>query len=53
MYETTRVPASETLIVKDPLKSVETPFEVPLTSTVAPGRGDPNSESTTVPVIAF
>ena len=39
--------------MKVPLKSVETPLEVPFTSTVAPGRGDPNSESTTVPVIAF
>ena len=53
MYETTKVPDSEALIVKAPLKSVETPLEVPLTSTVAPGRGEPNSESTTVPVTAF
>ena len=53
MYETTNVPDPEAVIVKAPLKSVETPLEVPLTSTVAPGNGDPNSESTTVPETVF
>ena len=53
MYEITKIPASEVLIVNVPSKSVETPFEVPLTRTVAPGRGLPSSASVTVPVRIF
>ena len=51
MYETTKVPESA-LIVNLPSKSVDTPFEVPLTKTVAPGRGTLFS-SVTVPVKMF
>ena len=47
------MPDPDAFIVNAPLKSVETPLEVPLTSTVAPGRPEPNSASITVPVITF
>ena len=53
MYDTTNVAPVSTLIVKAPLKSVETPSDVPLTTTDAPGRPDPTSLSTTVPETEF
>ena len=40
-------------IENEPLKSEETPTEVPLTTIEAPGRAVPTSESTTVPDTVF
>ena len=48
-YEITSVASESTVIENEPLKSLETPSEVPLTTIVAPGRPVPISESTTVP----
>ena len=53
MYEITKVEPESALIEKTPSKSVETPSEEPFTTTDAPGRPVPTSESTTVPVTVF
>ena len=44
-------PADASEIEKRPSKSVVVPIWVPLITTVAPGRGEFDSASTTVPVI--
>ena len=53
MYEIIIVDPESVLIVKRPLKSLETPIEVPSTIIDAPGRPVPVSPSTTIPVTEF
>ena len=45
--ETSRIASARALILKFPSKSIETPFGVPFTTTVAPGRG--SSSLVTIP----
>ena len=53
MYDTTSTSPELAEIVKAPLKSDDTPFEVPLTTIDAPGRPVPTSESITTPLTVF
>ena len=53
MYEISIIEPESALMVKRPLKSLETPVVVPWIIIEAPGRPVPVSASTTIPVTEF